>query len=379
MKIATFETEEYFGKYEFAQPYLLSASDCESVDIETLIRLGGGSVEDFLRTQLGYPEMPGSANLRQEISSLYRSVTEDQILVLGSPIEGIYLTMRTLLEKSDHVVVLSPAYDALYNVAHHISGNVSRWFLINDGEKWSLDLARLEILLKQKAKLLVINFPHNPTGFYPSRVELDKILEIAARHGVRVLSDEMYKGLEYESERCLESVADLFDQSITLGGASKSLGLPGLRFGWLVVKDQTLYRELLNFKAYTSMCSTQSGEYLGLMAIRSYAKLVAKNLEIINKNMPIADDLFKRWQNRLTWLKPIAGTVSVVKVNEPSAELFCHELASRFGVILLPTKFMGCEDHFVRIGLGRANFGTCIVAFEKALNSVYSQDSLPPE
>ena len=372
MKIAAFETEEYFGKYEFTQPYLLSASDCESVDIAKLIQLGGGSVEDFLRTQLGYPEMPGSALIRREISSLYRSITEDQILVLGSPIEGIYLTMRSLLEKGDHVVVLSPAYDALYNVANHISGNVSRWFLLNDGEKWSLDFERLEILLGQKAKLLVFNFPHNPTGFYPNRVELEKILEIAARHGVRVLSDEMYRGLEYESERRLESVADLFEQAITLAGASKSLGLPGLRFGWLIVKDQTQYRELLNFKSYTSMCSTQAGEYLGLMAVRSYSKLVAKNLEIIERNMLVADVFFKRWQNRLTWLKPMAGSVSVVKVNEPSAELFCHDLASKFGVVLLPIKFMGYEDQYFRIGLGRANFGMCVDVFEKALNAIYS-------
>lgn len=146
MKIKTFETEEYFAKYEFSQPHLISVSDCESVSIEELIRLGGGSNKEFLEIKLGYPEMAGSSDLRKEIASTHEGVTENQILVLGSPIEGIYLTMKSLLEKGDHVVVLSPAYDALFNVADHITSNASRWFLKHDGKTWKLDFEQLEKL-----------------------------------------------------------------------------------------------------------------------------------------------------------------------------------------------------------------------------------------
>ncbi|MGZ3692849.1 MAG: aminotransferase class I/II-fold pyridoxal phosphate-dependent enzyme [Bdellovibrionota bacterium] len=371
MKLPSFETEDYFAQYEFTKPFLISASDCESVSIAELIQLGGGSPTEFLQVRLGYPEMPGSQALRQKIASLYENLSADQVLVLGSPIEGIYLTMQALLEKGDHVVVLSPAYDALFNVAEHVSGNVSRWFLANDGKTWSLDFAQLEKLLASPTKLLVINFPHNPTGFLPTKAELKRLVEIADRHGVRIYADEIYRGLEYNPGTRLPSVAELSESAIVLSGASKSQGLPGLRFGWLATKDIAAYKKLLDRKTYTSMCSTQAGEYLGKMAIRASPKLIEKNLNIIRNNLGIAETFFAKWQGRADWLKPLAGSVSLIKLHEKSAEKFCHELANDFGVVLLPARFMGYEDHYARIGFGRTNFASGMEAFDKALSAIY--------
>ena len=89
-----FGTEDYFSQYEFTKPYQLASSDCESVSIAELIKMGGGTTDEFLNVKLGYPEMPGSRQLRKEISQLYSTVNEEQILVLGSPIEGIFLSMQ---------------------------------------------------------------------------------------------------------------------------------------------------------------------------------------------------------------------------------------------------------------------------------------------
>jgi aspartate/methionine/tyrosine aminotransferase len=367
MQIRNFETEDFFAKYEFTKPYLISASDCESVSIAELIRLGGGSVEAFLQTKLSYPEMSGSENLRSEIAATYQSADPSQILVLGSPIEGIYLTMRALLEKGDHVVILSPAYDALFNVAEHVSGNVSRWFLTNDGKRWHLDFEQLEQLLTPKTKLLVLNFPHNPTGFIPSLAELDRILKIANQHGITIFSDEIYRGLEYGENR-IPSLLDLDNKAIVLSGASKSLGLPGLRFGWLATKNATAYKKLHDFKIYTSMCSTQAGEYLGLMALRAAPQLVKKNLAIIKQNLLIAEKFFAKWNDRFAWLKPMAGSVSLMKLKQGSAEAFCLEMADHHGIVLLPAKFMGYEDSFARLGFGRTNFQLGLEAFDKALS-----------
>ena len=370
MPIKNFETEDFFAKYEFSKPYLISASDCETVSIDELIQLGGGSVKEFLDTKLGYPEMPGSHQLRKEITTLYKTVNEEQVLVLGSPIEGIYLTLNALIQKGDHVVVTSPAYDALYNVPEHVTGKVSRWFLKNDGQQWSLDFNELENLLKQNAKLLVINFPHNPTGFLPTKQELQKIVDLARQYRVRIFADEIYKGLEYNKADQLPSVADLDEAAVVLSGASKSMGLPGLRFGWLVTKDKKAYKALYDMKCYTSMCSTQAGEYLGRMAIRAGPKLVEKNLKIVSTNLAIAEKFFKKWNDRFQWLKPKAGSISLIKVNEKSAEQLCYDMADRFGVVLLPTRFMGYEDQYARVGFGRKNLEESLQVFDKALSEI---------
>lgn len=365
-----FETEIFFSQYEFTKPYQLASSDCESISISNLIEFGGGSIDELINLKLGYPEMSGSALLRKEISQLYSSVREDQILVLGSPIEGIYLSMRALVKMHDHVVVLSPAYDALFNVAEHISGNVTRWFLKNDGAKWYLDFDQLEDILKPETKLLVVNFPHNPTGFVPSKEDVYKIIKMAQRHNIHIFSDEIYFGLELDSKNRLLSIADQTNNSITLSGASKGLGLPGLRFGWLVIKEPKLYDRILNLKSYTSMCSNQTNEYLGLMAIRAAPQLLAKNLEIIKENIKIADLFFKKYKKNMNWLKPLGGSVSVFKIEEPSAEVFCHRVASAAGIVLLPIKCMGYEDKYVRMGFGRKDFKLNIEIFDKYLDSI---------
>lgn len=364
-----FETEDYFSQYEFTKPYQLASSDCESVNIAELINLGGGCANELLNLNLGYPEMPGSRQLRQEISLLYKSVEEDDVLVLGSPVEGIYLSMQALLKPGDHVVVLSPAYDALFNVADHISGNVTRWNLKNDGTSWFLDFEQLESIITSDTKLLIINFPHNPTGFIPSMHDLIRIIRIAERTGVRVFSDEIYFGLALNQKNIITSIADQAVNSVTLSGASKGLGLPGLRFGWLIAKERGLYNKLLSLKTYTSMCAHQTNEYLGLMAIRAAPLLLAKNLEIIRKNISLAELFFKKHEAKMHWIKPLGGSTAVFKIKDLSAEKFCHQLAEEFGVVLLPIKYMGFEDRYIRMGFGRKNFAASLAVFDKALES----------
>ncbi len=91
-------------------------------------------------------------------------------MLLGTPVEGIYLAARTLLEPGDEVIVLTPAYDALVNLFEHIAGadRVRRWAFRPDGPRWSLELDDLRGLITAKTKLIVVNFPHNPTGYLPS-------------------------------------------------------------------------------------------------------------------------------------------------------------------------------------------------------------------
>lgn len=365
-----FGTEDYFSKFEFTKPYQLASSDCESINITELIKMGGGTTEEFLNVKLGYPEMPGGRPLRHEVSQLYSTVNEDQVMILGSPIEGIYLSMQVVLKKNDHVVVLSPAYDALYNVAEHLCGNVSRWYLKNDGLKWFLDFDQLVSVLRANTKLLVLNFPHNPTGYIPSQKDISRIIQICTKYGVLIFSDEIYYGLELNPNNCFKSIADQTAHCVTMSGASKGLGLPGLRFGWLVVKDPHLYDQLLSLKTYTSMCAHQTNEYLGVMAIRAAPQLLVKNLMIIGENLKRAETFFKKHESKFTWLRPDGGSISVFKLNEGSADKFCHNLAEKFGVVLLPILHMGFEDQFVRMGFGRKSFSSSLEVFDQAMDSI---------
>ncbi|MEM9778070.1 MAG: aspartate aminotransferase, partial [Chloroflexota bacterium] len=109
MKIAPFETEHFYAKYEFNTPYQLCNSDCETITVAELCEMADLSLEQFGRETMGYTESQGNPHLRDGIAAIYNTVAADDVLVLGTPVEGIYLAARAILEPDDEVIVLNPA------------------------------------------------------------------------------------------------------------------------------------------------------------------------------------------------------------------------------------------------------------------------------
>jgi aspartate/methionine/tyrosine aminotransferase len=369
MKIPPFSTEQFFSLYEFTTPHLLCASDCESMSVAELLQLAGADAADLLGLRLGYTESQGHPALRAAVAALYEDVASDDVVILGAPEEGIYLTMRTLLEASDHVVVLTPAYDSLLNLAEHVSSHVSRWPVRPEEGGWSLDLADLDRLVTADTRLIVVNFPHNPTGYLPRPDEFEALIAIARRRGVWLFCDEMYRGLERDPADRLPSAADLYERAIVLSGLSKTHGLPGLRVGWLVVRDPTTRAEIINWKHYTTICPAAPGEALATVALSVHERLARRSRDIIASNLALAKAFFGRWPGRFTWRPPLAGSVALVGLDAPSAIAYCHALARDAGVLLLPGPFLGADDRSVRFGFGRQSFGTALDAYERHLAS----------
>ena len=168
MQIAPFATEHFYAKYEFNTPYQLCNSDCETITIDALLKMADVSLADFGQLSLGYTESQGDPQLRAAIAAAYKTASADDILVLGTPVEGIYLAARAMLEPTDEVIVLTPAYDALINMFEHVVGgkNVKKWAFSAGEDQWELDFNQLRRLISQNTKLLVVNFPHNPTGLF---------------------------------------------------------------------------------------------------------------------------------------------------------------------------------------------------------------------
>ncbi|MEZ4515575.1 MAG: aminotransferase class I/II-fold pyridoxal phosphate-dependent enzyme [Chloroflexota bacterium] len=367
MDIKPFTIEEFFSLYEFSTPHMLSASDCETLSVRDLLRLANMPESALLDQRQNYTESQGNPDLRAAISRLYQQVTTDEVIVLTAPEEGIYVTMRALLEPGDHVVVLTPAYESLLNLAEHITGNVSQWAVRQTADSWELDLAELERLVTADTKLLIVNFPHNPTGLLPSTVEFESIIAIARRHGTRLFCDEMYRGLERDPQHRLPSAIDRYDRAIILSGLSKIHGLPGLRSGWLVLHDDDLRERIMSWKYYTSICPPAPSELLAQAALQAHGQLVGRNRALIGRNLALAEEFFARWPDMFDWRPPQAGPVALVGVNTPSTTTYCHALAQQRGVLLLPSSCLGYGNQHVRFGFGRGPFAAALGAYEATL------------
>ena len=366
MKIAPFETEHFFARYEFNTPYQLCNSDCESVSIEELLALAGDSLENFGQQRLVYTESQGHRDVRESIAAMYADVDPDDVVVLGTPVEGIYLAARTLLEPGDEVIVLSPAYDALINLFEHVAGasGVKKWRFRPGRSGWELTLDDLRALIGKRTRLLVVNFPHNPTGYLPSAEFQNELVSIAGRNGLSLFCDEMYFGLVHSGTAAIPSAADLAHEAIVLSGLSKTYGLPGLRCGWLVVRDPALRENIMNWKFYTSICPPVPTEYLAIAALRAREKLRKKNIDRIERNLALADAFFSRWPDLFTWRRPLAGSTALVGCNMPSVEAVSMQLAKEEGILIQPAAMLGSDDRHMRIGLGRDGFDQALARFE---------------
>ena len=354
MKIDEFLLERYFARYEFEIPHLLCASDCESFSVQEILQLEEGAENKFRKLKLGYTDSQGSPELRDAITTLYKNISKQEILAFAGAEEGIYAFMNVVLNPGDHIIVQYPAYQSLFAIAEAIGCEVTKWSMDPDNN-WNLDLDFLTESITANTKALVINFPHNPTGSLISQKKFEDIIDIAKENDLYLLSDEVYRLLEYNSSTRLTPACDLYDKAISLGVMSKSFGLAGLRIGWTATKDQNLLNSLASFKDYTTICNSIASEFLASLALRNYRKLVQRNLSIIMTNLTLLDHFFEKTP-LMDWIRPQAGPIAFPKLTKySSSERFCTHLVDKAGVLLLPSSaFMYGDKHF-RIGFGRKN------------------------
>jgi aspartate/methionine/tyrosine aminotransferase len=357
MSIRPFQLERYFGRHEFTVRHHLCCSDCETLSVGELLDLAGLPISALQGLRLGYTESQGNPALRERVAAFYREAGAGDIVVANAPEEGIFLAMEALLSPGDRVVVQTPCYQSLMELARHKGCDVQAWPVQETAEGWELDLERLDALLAPGARLLVLNFPHNPTGLLPTEKEYRLILEKAAGAGARVFSDEMYRGLEPTAEERLPAGADLSSEVISLWGMSKTFGLPGLRIGWLVTRDRELRDRLMRIKDYTTICSSAPGEVLARAGLEAAEQLIARNLAFIRENVGLTGAFMDRCKSLFRWRPPAAGPVALARLLSGSAERFCRQARVEAGVLLAPSTLFEYGDSHIRLGLGRKAYG----------------------
>lgn len=368
MRLSPFKLERYFARYEFTTEFLLCSSDCESMSIADLLAVEEDAAEKFQKVWLGYTESSGSPSLRGEIAKLYSTVQADDVLVFSGANEAIYLFMLAALKENDHIIVHAPHYQSLSEVAKGIGCLVSPW-RAREENGWALDLDELRHLMRSTTKAIVVNVPHNPTGYLMSRADFDALNRFAQEKGVLLFSDEVYRESEYDPADRLPAAVDYGAHAVSLGVTSKTYGLAGLRIGWIAAKNRAVYDKMASLKDYTTICNSAPSEFLAELAMRHRAELADRSLKIIKHNLAVIDDLFARYSSLFSWQRPRAGSMGFPKLLKGGVESFCDDLVRRAGVLLLPgSVYDDAHNHF-RLGLGRKNLPQAVSRMEEYLSS----------
>ncbi|MEU4605075.1 pyridoxal phosphate-dependent aminotransferase [Kribbella sp. NPDC023972] len=366
-----FRLETYFAKWEFNARYHLTASDAQTHTVSDLLALA----DDDGRARweslaLGYTETRGLPALREEIAATYTSASADDVLCFAGAEEAIYLAMRSLLESTDHLVVLTPNYQAAETVPLAVCEVTG--VALRAEDNWALDVDAVERALRPNTRMVSVNFPNNPTGAVPSLESWLDLVRLCDERGITLFSDEVYRGLELNREP-LPQATDLSGTALSLNVMSKAYGLPGLRIGWIACRDRVVLDKLERAKHYTTICNSAPSEVLALIALRARDHLLTRNRRIVADNLPVFTDFFARYPDLFEFTPPDGGCVCFPRYLGPDGvERMCADLVEQAGVLLLPSSIYASAltetptDRF-RIGLGRHNSTEALAAWSNWL------------
>jgi aspartate/methionine/tyrosine aminotransferase len=353
-----FRLEVYLGRWEFAARHHLTASDAQTLSVAEV--LGEEGMRELAALPLGYTPTWGTDALRAAIAATYESVSPDDVLVFAGAEEAMFWALQQLVGPGDHAIVTVPNYQSMEELPRATGAAVSG-LVLRPEDDWALDFDALSALLRPTTRLVAVNFPNNPTGALPDPESWAVLVALCEERGIRLFSDEVYRGLEPDGTARLRQAADVSPTALSLGVMSKAYGLPGLRIGWLACRDRALLERLETRKHYTTICNAGPSELIATHALRRADEIAARNRAIIARNLPLFDAFFARHGDLFEWEHPQAGCVCFPRyLGADGVEAFCRDLVEQAGVVLLPASLYASElgevpaDRF-RIGVGRAD------------------------
>lgn len=369
MKIPPFKLEEFWKKYEFVTPHLLCCSDAESWRMDEVLELADEESKKLWDSlDLSYTEPPGHPLLRQEIARLYTSIASHQVFTFAGAEEGIYCALNTLIEPGDHVVMISPCYQSLATLPETLGAAISS-IVLNAEKQWQLGVEEVEEAFRDNTKLVILNYPHNPTGTLLEKKVYERIIELARERHAYIFCDEVYRYLEIDETMRLPSIADAYEKGIALNVMTKAFGLAGLRIGWLATQDSEFLQKAGSYKLYTSICNSAPSEILALIALRAKERILDRNREVMLCNLKILDSFMHRHQNKFSWVRPQSGMMAVIKLLLPiSVEQFAEELIERKGVLVMPGSVFDLPGNYFRVGFGKSDMIEGLELLEEMLS-----------
>ncbi len=357
-RLPDFRLETFFSRWEFTARYHLTASDAQTLSMAELVELADGDDREAWETlSLGYTETFGDPALRAAIAGMYEHAEADDVICFAGAEEGLYLAMHVLLEAGDHALVVTPNYQAAETVPLslcEVSG-----VPLDSSDGWRLDVDAVAAAIRPNTRVVSVNFPNNPTGAVMDAADFRRLAAVCDERGIHLFNDEVYRGLELDPARTMPHAADVSERGVSLNVTSKSLGLPGLRIGWITTRDRELRARLERAKHYTTICNSAPSEVLARIAIKARDRILERNRGIIATNVPLFDAFFAEFADLFEWAPPAGGCVAYPRyLGADGVETMCTRLVEETGVLTLPASIYRSEltdtpaDHF-RVGVGR--------------------------
>jgi len=293
----------------------------------------------------------------------YDSLSSSNILfTANSTSQAIDIVFKALIEPGDEVFVTVPGWPQFsewdedkkeyVGLPHSGTKGKVETLKLKMEDKWAYPLEELKEKISSKTKLIVAQTPgHNPTG---KNFDIKSICEVAEDIGAYVLHDEIYRGLELDAPYSTQSAVNLYDKAVAVNSFSKTLGLEGLRLGWIASSNKELVSKCEEV-AFWAKCQHHFSTEIAYHALEP-----SKYKKLLNERRNIQEEcwfMVSKWINSnndiFEWVPPEAAYIAFpkFKLNIDSWPL-CERLLKDYKVLVVPGICYGFDDH-IRIGVGK--------------------------
>jgi hypothetical protein len=203
--------------------------------------LEGILTEASRRSRIYQPNSFGQKPAREAVSRYYLAqgieIPPEQILLTPGTSLSYWYCFKLLADEGDEILCPCPSYP-LFDYIAALSGVRLVPYRLDEERHWAIDLANVENNISTRTRALVVISPHNPTGHVSTKDELDAIAELALRHDLAVIADEVFSEFLMERRTLPRPASNRAPLVLTLNGFSKMFALPGIKFGWMAVSGE---------------------------------------------------------------------------------------------------------------------------------------------
>lgn len=320
-----------------------------------------------------YSSPTGDYLLRKKIADKLKidnkiKANPEEILISAGSKMSLYLTLLALIQPKDHVIYISPCYTS-YLPQILLSESNLEITSFNLNKDFEIDYKKLRKIVKKNTKVILINFPHNPTGQILKKsdlIQLEKILKKNKK--CFLISDEIYKDNIFSQNKHLSpaSLKSIANRVVTISGFSKSFSMTGWRIGYSHA-NKKITAKMIKIQQHILTNVPLFIQKAALRALTKKSNHLKKFNNLINKNHIYAFKILSK-NSFFYFKKSYGGFFIFLKITKKkiSSDRFCTNLLKKYNVAVTPGKYFGKNfNNYIRISLSQKH-----MVFKKAIDLI---------
>lgn len=323
-------------------------------DFETPWHISEEGIYAIEKGKTFYTSNQGLLELREEICRWNKrkyniSYKPEEVIVTVGGSEAIDIVLRACINPGDEVIVLEPCY-VCYEPDILLAGGTVKVIKLQNKNEFKLTAEELEEAITPNTKIIIMNYPNNPTGAIMDKDDLEKIKDVIIKHDLLVVADEIYSELTYVGKHCsIASLAGMKERTVVVNGFSKSFSMTGWRLGY-VLGPLTIMEQVKKIHQFVIMSASTPSQYAGIEALKNGDEDIEIMKEEYDRRRKYLLSEFKRLN--LPCFEPRGAfyIFPCIKEFNMTSEEFATKLLEDQKLVVVPgTAFGDSGEGFIRI------------------------------